>query len=178
LTEPRKYHVAGREVPSRPEPVAVTNGVSPHYFETVGTRVLDGRVFNESDTLTSPKVFVINQAMARGLFGSESPLGRRLAQAGGKTVEWGEVVGVVGDVQSVYPDRVAVPYQLYQPMAQEPRPGNELAVLATGTAPAAVIDGIRTTMAALDADLPVRELQPAEMSIARANYPGRSSAAC
>jgi len=171
LTEPRKYHVAGREAPAPGhEPVAVTNGVSPHYFETVGTRVLDGRVFNESDTLTSPKVFVINQAMARGLFGQESPLGRRLAQAGGKTVEWGEVVGVVGDVQSVYPDRVAVPYQLYEPMAQEPRPGNEIAVLATGTAPAAVIDGIRTTMAALDADLPLRELQPAEMSIARANY--------
>jgi predicted permease len=170
LTEPRKYHVAGRETP-RPghEPVAVTNGVSPHYFETVGTRVLDGRVFNESDTLTSPKVFVINQAMARGLFGSESPLGRRLAQAGGKTIEWGEVVGVVGDIQSVYPDRVAVPYQLYQPMAQEPRPGNEVAVLATGTAPAAVVDGIRTTMAALDADLPVRELQPATITIARAN---------
>ena len=171
LTEPRKYHVAGRETP-RPghEPVAVTNGVSPHYFETVGTRLLDGRTFNDGDTLASPKVFVINQAMARGLFGSESALGRRLAQAGGTTVEWGEVIGVVGDIQSVVPDRVPVPYQLYQPMAQEPRPGNELALLTTGTAPSTLLDGIRTTMATLDADLPVRELQPAAMTIARANY--------
>ena len=36
-----------------------------------------------------------------GLFGDESPIGRRIAQAGGKTLEWGEIVGVVGDVQSV-----------------------------------------------------------------------------
>ena len=92
-----------------------------------------GRVVQREPTPSPrPKVFVINQAMARGLFGGESPLGRRLAQAGGKTVEWGEIVGVVADVQSVYADRVAVPYQLYQPMAQEPRPGNELAVRATG----------------------------------------------
>ena len=41
---------------------------------------------------------------------------------------------------------------------------------AAGTAPAALIDGIRTTMAALDPDLPVSELQTAEASIARANY--------
>src|SRR5205823_13379585 len=86
LAAPRKYLVTGRETPQPGhEPVAAINGVSPHYFETVGTRVLDGRTFNEGDTLTSPKVFIINQAMARGLFGGESPLGRRIAQAGRKT---------------------------------------------------------------------------------------------
>ena len=171
LAEPRKYLVAGRVAPKPGhEPVAATNGVSRHYFETVGTRVLDGRIFNDGDTFTSPKVFVVNQAMARGLFGSESPLGRRIARAGGTTVEWGEIVGVVGDVQSIYPDRVAVPYQIYQPMVQEPRPGSEIAVRAAGTAPAALVDGIRTTMAALDPDLPVSELQPAEIAIARANH--------
>ena len=171
LAEPRKYVVAGRATPPPGhEPVAATNGVSPHYFETVGTRVLDGRAFNEGDTLTSPKVFIINQAMARGLFGAESPLGRRIAQAGGKTIEWGEIVGVVGDVQSIYPDRIAVPFQLYRSMAQEPRPVGQIAVRTAGTAPSTLVDGIRTTMAALDSDLPVRELQPAETAIARANY--------
>jgi putative ABC transport system permease protein len=171
LAEPRKYVVAGREAPPPGhEPVAVMNGVSPHYFDTVGTRLLDGRVFDERDTATSSNVFIVNEAMARGLFGGESPLGRRIARAGGQTVEWGEIVGVVGDVQSVYPDRVQVPYQLYQPMAQEPRPINEIAVrAAAGTAPSTLGDGIRRAVASLDADLAVRELQPAETSIARAN---------
>ena len=162
--------MAGR-LPPPPghEPVAATSGISPHYFETVGTRVLDGRTFTAADTLTSPKVFIVNQAMARGLFGGESPLGRRIARVGGKTTEWGEIVGVVGDVQSVYPDRISVPYQLYQPQAQEPRPGSEIAVRTAGAAPSTMVDGIRTTMAALDPDLPVRELQAAETTIAKAN---------
>src|SRR3989454_2895374 len=172
LSEPRKYLVAGRETPEPGhEPAALINGASPHYFETVGTRLLSGRAFNASDTLTSPKVFIINQAMARGLFAGESPLGRRIAQAGGKTIEWGEIVGVVGDVQSVYSDRTAVTtYQLYQPMAQEPRPLDEIAVRTAGIAPSVLVDGIRTTMMSLDQDLPVRKLQPAETTITRANY--------
>jgi putative ABC transport system permease protein len=172
LVEPRKYLVAGRETPQPGhEPVAVINGISPHYFETVGTRLLSGRAFNDGDTLSSPKVFVINQAMAQGLFAGGNPLGRRIAQAGGTTIEWGEIVGVVGDVQSVYPDRITVtPYQLYQPMAQEPRPFNEIAVRTAGLAPSSLVDRIRTTMMSLDQDLPVRKLQPAATTIARANY--------
>ena len=171
LAASRKYVVAGRENPQPGhEPAAVINGISPHYFETVGTRLLSGRTFNEGDTLTSPKVFIINQAMARGLFADESPLGRRIAQAAGKTIEWGEIVGVVGDVQSVDTDRVTVTYQLYQPMTQEPRPFNEIAVRTAGVAPATLVEGIRTAMAALDPDLPVRQLQPAAITIARANY--------
>jgi predicted permease len=174
LSEPRKYLVEGRDAPQPGhEPAAVINGVSPHYFETVGTRLLSGRAFNAGDTLTSPRVFIINEAMARGLFAGESPLGRSIAQAGGKTVEWGEIVGVVGDVESVYANpanRTTLPYQLYQPMAQELRPFNEIAVRTAGIAPATLVDGIRSTMAALDPDLPVRKLQPAETTIARANY--------
>jgi predicted permease len=172
LAEPRKYQVAGRETPQRgQEPVAVTNGVSPHYFETVGTRLLDGRTFKESDTLTAAKVFVINQAMAKGLFAGENPLGRRIARAGGETVEWGEIVGVVDDIRSAGSDRLAVAYQIYQPMAQEPRHASEIAVRASGVAPSTLVESIRTTMMALDPDLPVRQLQPAVEMVARAgNY--------
>jgi ABC-type antimicrobial peptide transport system permease subunit len=109
--------------------------------------------------------------MARGLFAGENPLGRRIAQAGGKTIEWGEIVGVVGDVQSVYPDRITVTtYQIYQPIAQEPRSLDELAVRTAGIAPSSLVGSIRTTMMSLDQDLPVRKLQPAATTIARANY--------
>jgi len=171
LAEARKYQVAGREAPKPGhEPAALINGVSPRYFETVGTRVLGGRTFNEGDTTDSPKVFIINQAMAHGLFGDESPVGRRIAQAGGKTSEWGEIVGVVGDVQSVYPEPGPVAYQIYEPVAQEPRRSGEIAVRTAGVAPSSLVAGIRTAMAALDADIPISKLQPADATIARANY--------
>jgi ABC-type antimicrobial peptide transport system permease subunit len=80
-------------------------------------------------------------------------------------------VGVVADVESVDPDRLTgTSHQLYQPMAQEARLLNEIAVRTAGIPPASVVDSIGTTMAALDPDLPVRKLQPAEATIARANY--------
>jgi ABC-type antimicrobial peptide transport system permease subunit len=163
--------VAGREIPAPgQEPVASINGVSSRYFETVGTRLLDGRVFNESDTLTSPKVFIVNEAMARGLFGEASAIGQRIARAGAAGLEWGEIVGVVGDVQSVFPDRVPVRYQAYQPMAQEPHQVFELAVRTAGGAPSTVLDPIRATIAGLTPDLAIRNLQSAQSAIARANY--------
>ncbi len=167
----RKYLVEGRDRPAPGrEPAAVVNGISPHYFDTVGTRVLAGRAFDERDTLASPKVFIINQAMARGLFGHENAVGRRLAQAGADTVHWGEIVGVVADVKSVLPDASPVTYQLYQPMAQEPRARCQIAVRTAGVAPATLVSGIRTVMTNLDPDLPVRRLQPADATIYRANY--------
>jgi len=63
-----------------------------------------------------------------------------------------------------------VTYQLYQPMTQEPRAYNEIAVRGAGLAPSALVESIRTTMAALNADLPLRQLQPAEATISRGNY--------
>jgi predicted permease len=169
-SEPRRYLAAGAPPPAPGhEPVAVTNGVTPAYFETLGTGVLSGRVFNAGDTLDAPRVFIINQAMANDLFGGTTPLGRRIAEAGGKTVEWGEIVGVVADVQSVFADRVAVRYQLYKPMAQQPRLSSEIAVRSVGVEPSTLIDSIRMTLAAVDPDLPLRQLQPAETTIGRAN---------
>ena len=174
FAESRKYLVAGRDAPEPGhELAALVNGVSPHYVATVGTRLLGGRAFDARDTLAAPKVFVVNDAMARGLFGGSSAIGRRIrqtGQAGGKSVEWGEIVGVVADVRSLDATPSQVRWQLYVPMAQEPRRSAELAVRAAGVAPFALVDSIRNTMMALDSDLPVRKLQPAENTLARYNY--------
>ncbi len=171
LSAPRKYRIEGRATPKPgEEPSAAINGVSPRYFETVGTRLLQGRVFSDSDNLASRKVFIISQAMAAALFGAESPLGRRLAHLGSDEPEWGEVVGVVADVQSVYPERGPVTNQLYQPLAQEGWPMNEIAVRTNGVDPSTLVHAISATMTALHPDLPVRRLQPADERISRANY--------
>ena len=167
----RKYLVAGRELPKPGhEPAAVVNSISPRYFETYQTRVLAGRTFNESDILTSPRVFIVSQATATALFGTENPIGRRIAQTGIGTPQWGEIVGIAADVKSVMPDPGPVTLQVYQPMAQDPRPYNEIAVRTTGVATSAVVQSIRALMTELDPDLPVRQLQSADATIDRANY--------
>jgi putative ABC transport system permease protein len=58
----RKYILQGRALPSPGhEPAAAVNTVSYRYFETVGTRILAGRSFDERDTATSPKVIIISR---------------------------------------------------------------------------------------------------------------------
>jgi predicted permease len=167
----RKFLVQGRDLPQPGhEPAAVVNSISPHYFDTFGTRVLAGRAFNEGDTVTSPKVFIISQTLAAGLFGNENPIGRRLAQSGSTNLQWGEIVGVAADVKSVLPDPGPVTFQLYQPMAQDARSYNEIAVRTTGVAPSTLVQSIRSVITGLDPDLPVRHLQPADTTIDRANY--------
>lgn len=167
----RKYLVAGRALPKPGhEPAAVVNAITPHYFETVRTPLLAGRVFNARDTATSAKVFIINHAMAVGLFGNQDPIGHRLAQTGRADLQWGEIVGVVADVRSVLPEAGPVSFQLYEPMAQEPRAYDEIAVRAASGAPSVLIENIRTAMTSLDPDLPVRSLQTADATIERANY--------
>ena len=166
----RKYVVEGRDLPPRGlEPAAVVNNVSPGYFDTYGTRLLAGRVFDERDTAAATKVFIVSELTARALFGSVNPIGRRIGQVEDGNPRWGEVVGVVADVEPAVNTLNLVPHQVYQPMAQEPRAQNEIAVRTTGVAPLALLDGIRETMAQLDPDLPVRQLQHADLTVERAN---------
>lgn len=166
----RKYLIEGRELPqpSR-EPAAVVNSISPRYFDTFGTRLLAGRAFNDADTQTSPKVFIISQSMAVALFGNENPIGHRLAQTNIGSSQWGEVIGVATDVKSILPDPGPVTFQLYQPMTQDPRPYHQIAVRTSGVAPSTLLQAIRNVMTGLDADLPVRELEPGDRTIERAN---------
>ena len=57
----RKFLIEGRTRPEPGhEPAVAVNTVSPRYFETVGTHLLSGRAFGESDTANSSSVLIIN----------------------------------------------------------------------------------------------------------------------
>jgi predicted permease len=171
LSETRRFLVAGRPAPAPGrEPAAGINAISPHYFPTVGTRLLQGRAFADADTGASAKVYLINESMARGLFGDASPLGHRLMPVDGNADQAGEIVGVVADTKSASPDPSQAAYQVYRPMPQEARRANIVAVRTAGIAPSSVVESIRAAMAALDPDLPVLRLQPADFAITRQNY--------
>jgi predicted permease len=52
------------------------NRVSTRYFETLGTKVLQGRTFDEHDTPASRPVAVVTDAFAQRYFPNENPIGR------------------------------------------------------------------------------------------------------
>jgi len=161
LPGPRAYLADGREPPPKgQEPAARVNGVTAEYFRATGTPLLRGRAFTDADVAGSPRVVIVSDGLARALFGNADPIGRRIAQGGSEEPAWAEIVGVAGDVGSL--DLAAAPsrFQVYEPLFQEPGSALAIAVRVTGAAPESLLNPIRTSIAALDADVPVRELTP------------------
>lgn len=167
----RKFLLDGQPRPAPgSEPAARVNTVAEDYFSTVGTPLVAGRVFGPADTADSGRVYIVSQSTARALFGGANPLGQRIAPATDGAPAWGEIVGVVTDVETVEPEANAVPHQLYQPLAQHPPRSFEMIVRGHDLAPAALVPSLRAAIAAIDSDLPVRALRPARTSIDRSLY--------
>jgi predicted permease len=78
-----------------PERQDVTlNRVSPGYFRTMETPLLAGRDFNQTDTPTSPRVAIVNEAFTRKFMGGVSPLGKVFSDTG-KPDQTYQIVGLV-----------------------------------------------------------------------------------
>ena len=98
--------------------------VGPHYFETLGTRLLRGRTFEERDKPGAPRVAVINESFARRFFPNENAIGEHFGM--GVETHGGdyEIVGIVEDVK--YQDTRGPAYATYfLPLLQAP-PGEPL----------------------------------------------------
>jgi hypothetical protein len=90
------------------------------FFETISQPVLYGREFTSRDTDTSARVVIVNQSLARRLFGLENVLGRRLStrSEGGSTSY--EIIGVVKDARYRNP-RQAAGLMTYWPLLNSGR---------------------------------------------------------
>jgi predicted permease len=75
------------------------NSVGPGFFETLGTPLLIGRDFGPQDRRGSPRVAIINQAMARRFFAGRNPIGGKFGWVRGKDKEECEIIGVVSDAK-------------------------------------------------------------------------------
>lgn len=73
--------------------------ITPHYFESIGTPLLRGRVIDERDTATSQKVAVVNETFAKRFFGSQDVLGKHFGKGDASHAGDYEIVGVVGDAK-------------------------------------------------------------------------------
>jgi predicted permease len=101
--------IAGRAVnPSRPDS-ASWNRVGPRYFETLGTRVLRGRSIQETETPSSERVAVVNEAFVQFFFTGANPLGRHLGIGDASHANDYAIVGMVEDVKYSGANRPTVP---------------------------------------------------------------------
>ncbi|HEX2855671.1 MAG TPA: ABC transporter permease [Opitutaceae bacterium] len=158
----RVYVVEGRELPpAGREPVASVNGVSPSFLPTLKTKLVAGRNFSETDTVSAPPVVIINETMARTLFPGENPIGRRLGGADASNRAWAEIVGVMPDLR--FAVAVLAPpahFQVLRPLAQET--WNYVTVAVRASNAAALAGPVRRIIAEMDPDLAVQQLNTVE----------------
>jgi predicted permease len=96
------FAIVGRPVdPNKDQPGAGWMHASADYYKTFRIPLIRGREFNDADTASSPKVVLINEALAKQYFPKENPVGQQIAVAKGMGPPFEEVprliVGVVGN---------------------------------------------------------------------------------
>ena len=98
-----------------PEPeaaIVAVNNVDPHFFDTVGIPVIQGRGFREEDAAGNRQVAVVSERAARQFWPGQDVIGRRIVNAdtGGAPFE---VIGVVRDAHLSQSPFDRQPFVLY-----------------------------------------------------------------
>ena len=155
-----------REENPRPQPSDMLNSdlevVTGDYFQTFKAPLLRGRLLNERDTKNSPRVIIIDQAMAEQYFPGEDPIGKRLGVDVGNDDEgWVmcEIVGVVARMRFHPIDEMAPIPVIYCPMAQAQRTSLGIFVRSTLGA-ASLTKAIHDASASIDPNQPVFDARP------------------
>jgi predicted permease len=138
--------------------------VDKDFFDTVGIPLLAGRNFTGLEQASGLRQVVINHEFARTGFNTDAPIGRQFQLSTQPNAPKYEIVGVVGDARIVRL-KDAVPLTVYFSYKQEITYAAVFA-LRTKVPPESLADAVRTTVAAVDPDLPVARLRTQEAQLA------------
>ncbi len=139
----------------RPEPVDVRISiVGPGYFSLLGTRLLNGREFDDRDGFSAPKVAIVNETAARHFWPSENSIGKLFRTGDSNGPTW-EIVGVSHDVRINSISEAPDPY-LYFPFAQMGT-GDVNLLVETGSSPTTFVKPVRERLREIDKRLVVYE---------------------
>jgi predicted permease len=134
--------------------------VSADYFRAMDIPIVQGRAFTDHDTMQTPLVVIVNQALARRDFPGESAIGKRInlgnTDAQGQPV-WSEIVGVASDVRSLELREEAMP-EFYL-SAQQDSFANMFVVVRTSIEPTSIAASIRKAAAEVDKTASVSDIK-------------------
>ncbi len=173
----------GVRVEGRPEPGPTENNgaswdrVNPQFFATMGEPILRGRGLLESDTATSQKVAVVNEAFVKKFFPKEDPIGKHFGIFDQKYAGAFEIVGVVKDAKYSDPHQKMRP-MYFRPLTQELHVDEPNAIMAEGRSmfinsftlhfrekPTSVDALVRNTLSDIDPNLTINNMQSLEAQI-------------
>jgi predicted permease len=149
--------------------VVATDWVTGDYFTVIGSRIVRGRALSDLDTQASEPVILINEMLAKRYWPGQDPVGQRIAWGlPARHGPWMRIVGVVADIKLA---GLAAPTEpaTWQPWTQVPdgQIANTIVgiyrnlrlMVRSNLGVEAVVPAIRREVRALDAALPVTEIQ-------------------
>jgi putative ABC transport system permease protein len=149
------------------------NIVDPHYFQTLGIRILRGRGFTEQDERSGHKVVLVNEIMAHRFWPDKDPTGQYI-RTGNAGAEIFQVVGVVGNVRYDGIDSPLDP-RMYVPFGQEY--SYEMVLLVeTDVKPRALEEPVRKQIRDLSRSIDLYPMTTLAESIRAATYDREVSA--
>ena len=144
------------------EPYTEVRVATPGYFDSIGTSLRRGRLFNEQDDGKAAPVVLVNETFARKFLSGLQPIGQRIDFGGGEK-EVREIIGVVADVKNDDFDEQPDP-SIYLPYAQNPILTMSLVIRATQD-PTQLASAVRSEVSALDPSLPVSNVKTVSQMI-------------
>lgn len=162
-----------------------TDDVSPEFFQVLHLPILIGRGFTSTDTQTSPKVTVVNQAFVRKYLNGTDPIGVRISGGdikvdGKNQPDWHTIVGVCADTQ--YNNLRTAPEPIYftdkfQWAGQSDAAQGSVYLVRTQLAPSQIAPALRQAATQLDPDLPLLSIRTQLQQIADVSRQERMFAA-
>ena len=139
-------------------PIASYTIASPGYFSAIGTPILRGRPFLDSDTADSQPVAIISKTLADQFYPGEDPIGKsiKLPPAKYPTLT---IVGIAADVKH-FTVRESTGPEFYVVYTQKPYPDmlTMQVALRTQADPRAIIGSAREAIRSVDPTLPIAKV--------------------
>jgi len=147
--------------------------ITPDYFTTMRTPLIEGRSFTTQDVRGRPAVAIIDETLAARLWPNASPIGRRFTfgRFPEKPEIWVEIVGVVRHIRHHRLD-ANVREEVYYPHALRSFTGMTLAI-RTAIDPSSLVGAVREAVGSLDRDQPVYRIRTMDELMAAALAPAR-----
>ena len=161
------YILQGQDEKDTATQDALFRVVTADYFQTMGVRVREGRLFSSADRANTELVTVVNETFADRHFRGRSALGTRLQMANwGPKFPWYTIVGVVKEIRERGIDVDLKPaVYLAHPQAAQAWPIPYALAIRTAVEPAALTSAVRQAIWAVDKDQPISRIRTMEQVV-------------
>lgn len=145
--------------PAAARPLANYRYVSPDYFAAIGTPLLHGRTFRDTDR--GRQVVILSARAAERLWPGQDAIGRKV-RTGGYLGALSEVIGVAADSRAVDLTRTDVLFAYLPHWLRAPWMTESTLVVRTAVAPASLAASVRRTVLDVDSAVAIPRVQTME----------------